>query len=68
MINTAMALNEDEASEQLELPSNSNGDPEKLAARRERLLHAVNSSELNTMEEQVAWLLNNYLALRWSFE
>ena len=60
MIKAAMALNEDEASEQLELTSNSNGGEEKLAARREKLLHAVNSSELNTMEEQVAWLLNNY--------
>lgn len=60
MITSAMALNEGEAPEQLELASNSNDDTEKLAARRDKLLHAVNSSELNTMEEQVAWLLNNY--------
>jgi hypothetical protein len=60
MINTVMALNEDRTAEQLELSGASINDTAKLEARRERLLHAVNSSELNTMEEQVAWILNNY--------
>jgi hypothetical protein len=32
----------------------------KLDARRARLLQAVNSCQLNTMEERVAWVLNHY--------
>jgi hypothetical protein len=31
-----------------------------LEAKREQLLRAINSSTLNTMEERVAWLLNNF--------
>jgi hypothetical protein len=60
MLGTLMALNVNDAHEQPELSSSSTNDAVKLEARRERLLHAVNSSELNTMEERVAWLLNNY--------
>lgn len=32
----------------------------KLEERKDRLLRAVNSSRLNTMEEKVAWLLNSF--------
>ncbi|HZL77476.1 MAG TPA: hypothetical protein VFC17_01340, partial [Candidatus Limnocylindrales bacterium] len=54
-----MALNEDEASEQLELTDAASKDA-KLAIKRESLLRAVNSSQLNTIEERVAWLLNQF--------
>jgi hypothetical protein len=60
MITTAMALDGNQEPEQLELANDSNTETKNLAAKREKLLHAVSSSELNTMEEQVAWLLNNY--------
>jgi hypothetical protein len=60
MINAVMALNEDEAPEQLELSNDAVQKAAKLEARRERLLHAVSSCQLNTMEERVAWLLNHY--------
>lgn len=60
MIDDVMALNEGEAPEQLELSDKCLNDQVKLDARRERLLHAVNACQLNTMEERVAWLLNHY--------
>jgi len=55
-----MALNEDDAPEQLELTSSADTDEARLEARRESLLQAVNSSKLNTIEERVAWLLNQF--------
>jgi hypothetical protein len=55
-----MALTENDAPEQLELSGNLSKDASEIEARREKLLHAVNASVLNTMEERVAWLLNNY--------
>lgn len=60
MLNNVMALNEDDAPEQLELASAADNDEAKLEARRESLLRAVNSSQLNTIEERVAWLLNQF--------
>jgi hypothetical protein len=48
MINQLMALNEDDAPEQLELSSTSTDDATQLEARRERLLRAVNSSVIQT--------------------
>ncbi len=46
--------------EQLELGSTPSSESVRIAAARERVLAAVNSSRLTTMEERVAWLLNNY--------
>jgi hypothetical protein len=60
MMNDVMALDEDHAPEQLELASSADSDAAKLEAKRENLLHAVNSSQLNTIEERVAWLLNQF--------
>jgi hypothetical protein len=60
MVNLTMTLEANDSSEQLELPSNSISEEAKLEAKREQLLRAVNSSNLNTMEERVAWLLNNF--------
>jgi Protein of unknown function (DUF3800) len=60
MINDVMAVNEDEVPEQLELSSVPTDAAAKLEARRDSLLHAVNSCQLNTMEERVAWLLNHF--------
>jgi len=54
-----MELNQDEVSEQLELTDASSKDA-KLADKRESLLRAVHSSQLNTIEERVAWLLNQF--------
>ena len=59
MLNDVMALNEDEVSEQLELSDTASKDT-KFAAKRESLLRAVNSSQLNSIEERVAWLLNQF--------
>jgi hypothetical protein len=59
MINRVMAISED-APEQLELPNQASTELDTIEARREKILHAINSSELNTMEERVAWLLNNF--------
>lgn len=55
-----MALDENDAPEQLELTAQASKKTAKLQAKRESLLRAVNSSRLNTIEERVAWLLNNY--------
>ena len=60
MMNNVMALDEDHAPEQLELAGSADRDEAKLEAKRESLLHAVNSSQLNTIEERVAWLLNQF--------
>src|SRR5437867_2968602 len=60
MINRVMVLNEDKAPEQLDLSRIPPNKAATLDARRERLLHAVHSCQLNTMEERVAWLLNHY--------
>lgn len=60
MFNAIMPLEENDAPEQLELSSNSSNDAATLEAKREQLLRAINSSQLDTMEERVAWLLNNF--------
>ena len=60
MLNNVMALNEDDAPERLELASAADNDEAKLEARRESLLRAANSSQLNTIKERVAWLLNQF--------
>lgn len=53
-----MAPNHNEAPEQTELSSEATDAAQRL--KREALLRAVNSCQLNTMEERVAWLLNHY--------
>ena len=60
MISRVMVPNEEEAPEQTELSKDPATEATTQDARRERLLHAVNSCQLNTMEERVAWLLNHY--------
>ena len=55
-----MALNEDEAPEQLELTAGTSNEAAQLEAKRESLVHAINSCQLNTIEERVAWLLNHF--------
>jgi Protein of unknown function (DUF3800) len=60
MLNNVMVLNEDDASKQLELASTADNDEAKIEAKRESLLRAVNSSQLSTIEERVAWLLNQF--------
>ena len=60
MINNVMALNEDEAPEQLELTAGTSNEAAQLEAKRESLVHAINSCQLNTIEERVAWLLNHF--------
>jgi len=55
-----MAANVDDPNEQTDSSNCSQNESTLLAIKRDRLLHAVHSSELNTMEERVAWLLNNY--------
>jgi hypothetical protein len=60
MLNNVMALDADDAPEQLELASGADNGEAKLEAKRDSLLRAVNSSQLNTIEERVAWLLNQF--------
>lgn len=60
MLNDVMALDEDHAPEQLELTSSVDADEAMAEAKRDNLLHAVHSSQLNTIEERVAWLMNQF--------
>ena len=55
-----MALDKDHAPEQLELADGESNETMQLEAKREQLLHAINSCQLNTIEERVAWLLNHF--------
>src|SRR5690606_38926562 len=64
MLNNVMALNEDDPPEQLELASGADNGEAKLEAKRESLMRAVHSSQLNTIEERVAWLLNKFPTTR----
>jgi hypothetical protein len=66
MLNDVTTLDENDASEQLELTPQASKKTVKLQAKRESLLRAVNSTRLNTIEERVAWLLNNYPKTRGS--
>ena len=59
-MNTVMTVSDDEGPQQMELPNSPADEAAKLEERRESLLRAVNSCQLNTMEERVAWLLNNF--------
>jgi hypothetical protein len=46
--------------EQLEFAASPSTEALKIAAARAKILTSVNSSRLTTIEERVAWLLNNY--------
>jgi len=59
-MNDVMALDKDHAPEQLELSDGESNETMQLEAKREQLLHAINSCQLNTIEERVAWLLNHF--------
>jgi hypothetical protein len=59
-MNDVMALDKDHAPEQLELADGESNETMQLEAKREQLLHAINSCQLNTIEERVAWLLNHF--------
>lgn len=55
-----MALDEHDELRQLELTEGTLSDTAKLEIRRNSLLHAVSSCQLNTIEERVAWILNHF--------
>lgn len=59
MIATAMKSDERD-SFQLELPESAATQTPDVDNEREKILAAVNSCQLNTMESRVAWLLNSY--------
>ncbi len=46
--------------EQLELTDGEAVKASRLQEKRDGLIHAVNSCELNTVEERVAWILNHF--------
>ena len=55
-----MALEENQATKQLELSDGATNEIALLETKRESLWRAINSCQLNTIEERVAWLLNHY--------
>ena len=60
MIDHVMETDENQNSEQLELTADDLEQAAKDEAKRDQLLKAVSSCQLNTIEERVAWVLNHF--------